>query len=163
VAEPWPVEEFQPALAQALFVLKGRGQVTPSHRVFRIASTEGVDALAPLLADSPEELVVLVDAGWPWRRGRRWRTGTHAVLLRVQELPLLRARTTTSIYLLWPSATQPAYLVPYDDRHGFTWLRRSGLLAGGHSRIVRFLVHRSAVDGLLWWACPAGLVVVSPR
>jgi hypothetical protein len=163
VAEPWPVDEFQPALAQALVVLTGRGQVTPGRRVLRIATNEGADALAPLLADSPEELVVLVDAGWPWHRGRRWRTGTHALLLRVQELALLRARTPASIYLLWPSATQPAYLVPYDDRHAFTWLRRSGLLAGGRSRILRFLVHRLAVDGLLLWACPAGLVVVSPR
>lgn len=156
-----PAIPVAPSLAQALALLSTRS-ATPdddgSAHLVVVRSLRDVEGLGPLLAGAQDEIVVLAEAGPPWRR-----PGTRAMVRRLCELASEHGRAPAATYLLWPSATTPAYAVPADARPAFTWLRRSDLLRAGHGPVVRTLHRRRALDALLWRRCPGALTVVPAR
>ena len=161
MSEPARATPVAPSLAQALTLLTTGSAAPPgdgpTHLVV-VRTLRDVEGLGPLLARSPDGVVVLADAGRPWRR-----PGTRAMVRSVRALASDHDRAPTTTYLLWPSATAPAYAVPLAARHAFTWLRRSGLLRGGHGPVTRMLHRRRAFDAVLWRRCPGALMVLPAR
>lgn len=156
-----PATPVAPSLAQALALLTSRSATPDEHgppRPIVVRDLRDVEGLGPLLAGAQDEIVVLADAGPSWRR-----PGTRAMVRRLCALASEHGRGPAATYLLWPSATTPAYAVPADARPAFTWLRRSDLLRAGHGPVVRTLHRRRALDALLWRRCPGALIVVSAR
>jgi glycosyltransferase involved in cell wall biosynthesis len=70
--------------------------------------------------------------------------------------------TVNETLAVWPSVRQPRVIAPYSARNTWRWARRAGLLGGGRTLLVQWLL-RSPIGSLLTRWLTAGVVLVGEK